>query len=218
MSQSELPADVEALLGGFENKVYALVGETVGKQRTFEQFLVLMSNVVDTTEGLAAQLNQMFPVERPLACGAGCGHCCSGFDVITYPYYAIFALYYAKVNNGGDAFDHAVSQIQQDSKKCFLLKDESCSIYPARPSVCRVIHSYDLNKCLAGELTNSGRVMVYAYTFAEQGLAKGFQKLGIDSNLLYFNKLIKAMMIEQNVIERWLAGETVLEPCHFLNT
>ncbi len=90
----------------------------------------------DEVDGLTEQLWSEH--KSNMACKKGCDMCCLNFDVFPIE------------------FDHIKKQVQEEypdvldqelpetvGEKCFFLKDGSCTIYDARPIICRT-HGYPL--------------------------------------------------------------------------
>jgi Fe-S-cluster containining protein len=101
---------------------------------------------------------------KPFACSEGCGHCCHNHVVQAVPL-EIFRIAHAIKELPNDRLLAIVAELKNyaewleenwqqingpvDTQKgaCIFLKNNACSIYSVRPSVCRRFHSYDVTLC-----------------------------------------------------------------------
>ncbi|MCW9033995.1 MAG: YkgJ family cysteine cluster protein [Rhodospirillales bacterium] len=204
----------QKLLDDTASQTHTMTLEVLGQAPSIEKFMALMKHVFEVSDLIGKQFQKMFPIEKPLACKSGCSFCCSNITVMTKPAFAIYALYYSKIISDGLAYDHAAQQALTKHQDCCLLKEGACSIYPARPLVCRLFHSYDFNECLAHNFSRSGTSAEFGLIAVFNGLEKGLKELGLDCNDIAFNQAIGLLLSEEYIAEKWLAGEKVFAPCY----
>jgi Fe-S-cluster containining protein len=78
---------------------------------------------------------------RPVACRAGCGNCCrTNTDIPVYPLELAGIYWYVIEKLQGPLREKLKAQLASHEGKppCPFLIDNSCSIYPLRPGVCRL--------------------------------------------------------------------------------
>jgi Fe-S-cluster containining protein len=78
---------------------------------------------------------------RPVACREGCGNCCrANTDIPVYPLELAGIYWYAIEKLQGPLRETLKAQLKSHEAKppCPFLVDNSCSIYPLRPGVCRL--------------------------------------------------------------------------------
>lgn len=74
-----------------------------------------------------------------MKCGKGCDLCCMDFSVFPVEFYHIKE----QMQRTNPAWLQKVVGAPADSKRCVLLDDHACSIYPFRPYICRT-HGFPL--------------------------------------------------------------------------
>ncbi|MHB8069466.1 MAG: YkgJ family cysteine cluster protein [Desulfobaccales bacterium] len=169
------------------------------------------------------------PLPQPIACQEGCHFCCCNQVELTPPE-AIFLGHYVErqftdeEKNELNAALHRSLELQAGKSKaamarirppCPLLKDRRCSAYPARPLVCRAMHSLDAKKCAAAykkrDLTSPP---YYAHrhdiSFSiSQGLLAGCRALGCQAAPLELARALLDYLQQPQPVERWLQGDAV---------
>lgn len=78
---------------------------------------------------------------RPVACREGCGNCCrANTDIPVYPLELAGIYWYAIEKLQGPLRETVKAQLKghETEPPCPFLVDNSCSIYPLRPGVCRL--------------------------------------------------------------------------------
>lgn len=99
---------------------------------------------------------------QPLACDKGCSHCCRQFDVVALPV-EVFEIHahvfrHFKPEQLRRTIQRVTSYVAKRKgvspetrlamrEACPFLEEDSCSIYPVRPSVCRNYHATDQSNC-----------------------------------------------------------------------
>jgi hypothetical protein len=159
----------------------------------------------------------------PVACSAGCSMCCYQHVSISGSEACIIALYLRAENpNHSDIAKHAkrVGSIPPQDQytrgiACPFLVNHFCSIYAARPLICRSHLSLSLAKCRLSWKTRKSRQQISIPFIADTGLATTQLKAGSDLAMAHHGWQLAcgelAAMVEQaaqpNAVEAWLNGE-----------
>ena len=93
----------------------------------------------------------------PVACAAGCSHCCHGFIAVTAPEAVFVATSFDAARlpqvradaarMAARTRDKTAEQREQMVTPCPLLKDNLCTVYSVRPLTCRTGVSVDAGVC-----------------------------------------------------------------------
>lgn len=148
-----------------------------------------------------------------MACKPGCSHCCKNTVVTTKPVYAVYSIYHFKYSENPERFGQFREQLGKKGKDCPFLREDICSNYDARPLVCRMYHSYDLDECLKRRFQRSLTMGTMGLISVAKGLEDAVTDLGLDSRDIAFHKAVGLMISQEGTAERWLAGDNVFEPC-----
>jgi Fe-S-cluster containining protein len=171
------------------------------------------------------------PLPQPLACQEGCYFCCCNQVELTPPEVLSLGhfveLYFpgAKKKELMGALRHSVELQAGKSKTelarirppCPFLRDRKCSVYPARPLVCRAMHSLDAKKCEAAykkrDLTSPP---YYAHRHdiffsISQGLLAGCRAAACQAAPLELARALQDYFTQPRPLERWLQGEEVFQ-------
>lgn len=102
----------------------------------------------------------------------------------------------------------------------FLAEDQLCSVYEARPVICRAFHSTDVVACernVREQSANRG-VPLYSPLFgfvglAQEGARRAVREMGLDDRPMVL-AIAVALLLEDfdGVVTAWLAGENVFDP------
>lgn len=171
------------------------------------------------------------PLPTPIACQEGCYFCCCNQVELTPPEALSLGhfveLYFtdkkkkeliAALRRSLDLqTGKSKAEIAQIRPPCPLLKDRKCSAYPARPLVCRAMHSLDAGQCEAAynnrDLTSppyyAHRHEVY-YSIS-QGLLAGCRAVACQSAPLELTRALLDYFRQPRPIEGWLQGEEVFK-------
>ena len=163
--------------------------------------------------------------DAPLACGRGCSHCCHSW-VDASPAEVLFAVKTMPPaqrqrsaeavgatceRTSGQSFDQRSAMVTP----CPMLVDHACSIYAARPIVCRSAASADAEACRRSYLDLSGegipvptvwRSLGQAYAAALEG---AILHAGLVPAAREWNESLRIALADSNAEARWLAGEDV---------
>lgn len=165
----------------------------------------------------------------PIACKKGCSHCCHTWVSVSAPE----ALYIAKiVKQRGDAAIEKVRSAYAHTKEydfesrdqhphpCPLLDEDVCSIYDARPKVCRLAASVDAAICARTyhNITNENvpTPMMYPVGRAAYAMvmATGLQHAGLPHHAYEFNAALSRALETDQAEQRWLAGDDIFADVH----
>lgn len=160
----------------------------------------------------------------PVACRKACSHCCHIWVSVSAPE----ALFVAKIvkQRGAAAvekvrsahehteeydFDHR----DQHPHPCPLLDDDACSIYDARPEVCRLAASADAEICARTyhNITNEDVPTPVLYLMGRAAyaitVAAGLRHAGLPHHAYEFNAALLRALETDQAEQRWLAGEDI---------
>lgn len=160
----------------------------------------------------------------PIACKKGCSHCCHTWVSVSAPE----ALFTAKiVKQRGDAAIEKVRSAYAHTKEydfesreqhpypCPLLEEDLCSIYDARPKVCRLAASADAAICARTfhniTTENVPIPMMYLVGRAAYAMvvAAALQHAGLPHHAYEFNAALSRALETDQAEQRWLAGDDI---------
>src|SRR4030042_35120 len=141
------------------------VVELVQGGRTGGKALELALSAIHFAEHVVGLIESANPLPQPIACQAGCHFCCFNQVELTPPE-ALFLGQYVEQHFSDGEKQELLAQISRslDLKAgknkiemakirqelpCPLLRDRRCSAHPARPLMCRAMHSLDAGQCQA---------------------------------------------------------------------
>lgn len=192
-----------------------------------------VTRIVETlyaqTESLQAEVLR---VRKPeIACTKGCAWCCTSYVSVT-TLEVIFLTTFLRANFSPEEIETLKERTAQSAKRrrgldanaqealrlfCPLLKEDACSVYAARPLMCRGWTSRDADICRMNvEQPGETPIPVPYYRLFKEIAASvrvGAQS-GIDQTPLQNDdlELVSALNVALNtpdIVERWLAGEQV---------
>jgi Fe-S-cluster containining protein len=184
---------------------------------------------------LADHLTRRFEAEaelpHPVACQPGCDSCCYNQVELTPPEALLIGHHIARQFSDPEkelllahvariieiinAMGPAGSAARRREIPCPLLRHQTCSVYPARPLVCRAMHGLDRERCLrelrTGSLAGS---QYYAHRHeialsVSTGLKEGCRAAGLQSGTLNLTRALNDFFTRENAVERWISGEEV---------
>lgn len=139
-----------------ENRLYRLAVDLLATVHDTAGFVATMSAYTDLAEQLAGH--------KPVACRAGCSHCCVLNVSVLLPE-AVAIAGWLSMHCSGAGCDAQLKRLQSHALRVRWMEDSerihrqtlcpfvdaqgSCSIYPVRPLVCRAVTSLDKAACLA---------------------------------------------------------------------
>jgi Fe-S-cluster containining protein len=184
---------------------------------------------------LADHLTRRFEAEaelpHPVACQSGCDSCCYNQVELTPPEALLICHHIAQHFSDAEqelllahvarimeilkTMGKAESAARRREIPCPLLRHRTCSIYPARPLVCRAMHGLDRERCAAelrrGSLAGS---QYYAHRHeiavsVSAGLQEGCKAAGLQSKTLNLTRALHDFFTQEKAVERWINGEEV---------
>lgn len=173
-----------------------------------------------------ASLAAKDPPRRTIACGEGCAHCCHFYVQVT-PLEVVHIARSLRAQLSADALarlrdrgaqafvrargkDAAARMVLAEA--CPLLEDARCTIYAARPFVCRGASSADAAACRSGlGNPNSVPVPMYihqrqVYAAVGQGVADGLRDAGVRPHLLELIAALHLALAHEDPVAAWRDG------------
>jgi hypothetical protein len=161
--------------------------------------------------------NQTASALSPLACQAGCAHCCHVPVYVSEP--EVFHILTALRQHSDLALaalqqrlKHYVENRQQDadqlSQACAFLVNNLCSIYSHRPAVCRKAHSLSVSACASGaaHIPQDLQLILRAEALI-QGHAAAYQDAGLPATSLELASAVLLALEDPQAQEKWFAGK-----------
>jgi Fe-S-cluster containining protein len=184
---------------------------------------------------LADHLTRRFEAEaelpHPVACQSGCDSCCYNQVELTPPEALLIGHHVERHFSAAEKallLDHLArimeiikamgpkeSAVRRREIPCPLLRDKTCSVYPARPLVCRAMHGLDRERCVdelrSGSLAGS---QYYAHRHeialsVSAGLQAGCKAAGLQSGRLSLTRALQDFFGQEDAVQRWINGEEV---------
>jgi len=174
------------------------------------------------------------PPPSPIACQRACSFCCHAKVLATAPEVLRVAAFLRSTLDD-DALAALRAQVDEAASKtqgldrearlrarvpCPLLVDGCCSVYEARPLVCRGWSSLDAGACerhLAAPETRSAPVYAAGYELANAvlaGLSKACSDAGLDGAPLELIAALRIALTRENAADRWARGLFVFSTAH----
>ena len=210
-----------------------LVVKTLRRGYTIENLIQISKNAISLAGGILAAVRQVKGPPRPKACSAECSYCCHLLVEVSVPEVVSLVSF---INENFTATDLEALKIRVQKTEqrirgmnsyerlfarepCPLLRNGKCSVYAARPLVCRGYNSYNWVTCAQDlKYSRSWRLIPHdeaekdIYSDVLDGLVTGLKEEGLPSEPL---ELIAALQIALNHPDagnRWLAGDSIFEP------
>jgi Fe-S-cluster containining protein len=179
----------------------------------------------DVTGAVEARIEHLFATSDlgPVACGAECAHCCYVPRVlVTLPELAriLERVQVWQVDQIQALKARLEAHIRAQSSNvaapagrppCGLLASGRCSIYDARPLVCRAQHAYDVGECKTHCETGAGEttqltVVLDAVRGAVSGVVTAFDDMGATGTLLDLSRALLLALENPKVIAQAASG------------
>jgi Fe-S-cluster containining protein len=217
------------------NAVVRHLGETPTASNVAALTTEAMNALSKLTEGLAAQS------ERPIACSAGCAHCChqsvgvTGVEALTIAHHLKATWGQAELDGLRERTRAMRARTQGMTYKerhapslpCVFLGDAGkCTIYAVRPLVCRAVNSLNADECRENLHDESKRTAylesghgasaLLGPVRASHAMSAGLQLAGADVYQLDMRPLdliavMDLLLDDEAAQSRWLAGEPAFE-------
>lgn len=185
----------------------------------------LVAMAEDVTEAVEGRIGHLFAMSRlgPVACAADCAYCCYVPRVLvslpelarivervqSWPPEQIEAL-------KGRLEAHIQAQSSDVASPaarppCALLVDRRCSVYDARPLVCRGQHAYDAQQCKTHCETGRGEttqltVVLDTVQGAVSGVVAAFHEMGVKGTFLDLSRALLLAIENPKVIAQAANG------------
>ncbi|MGH6660394.1 MAG: YkgJ family cysteine cluster protein [Rhodospirillales bacterium] len=190
----------------------------------------LVDAVTGFMEGLASDVARRQPPPRPIACKKGCAFCCFGTEVHASPPEVFRVAAHLDRRPDGKKKTALITRIADvaaakaaDRAKmtapavfpCPLLEAGRCSVYAARPLVCRGFNSYDAGTCERRKIGGE-RVTIEGYAHQDaiaqatlRGVQRGCAEVGRAGVAVDLAPALHIALTEPDARRRWMAGEDV---------
>jgi Fe-S-cluster containining protein len=189
-----------------------------------------------TAGAIEAELDARRAEGAPIACTAGCAFCCHQ-RVGVYAHEAIALLHSlrtspppdaaaieARVVSNARAIDAmTVEQHRAANLPCAFLVAGRCAAYEVRPSACASYHSLSRARCEyafahprdLGTPRNSRPALAEVQAFGEAVVGAteaALESAGLAASKGELHQLLRALLADPSLIERWGAGEDIVAP------
>ncbi|MBB2204967.1 YkgJ family cysteine cluster protein [Gluconacetobacter takamatsuzukensis] len=180
----------------------------------------LARSILALCDEVAEALKRLSPA-APLACRKGCDTCCRNLVQVNPPF-AILAVHEARQTFPPERLQALKDRVQAGVPFCPFLFDGSCTIYAARPMVCRGYYSLDVDLCRQGEYCEKERgyqgdqahdahqLMIFLFAL-EKRLESIETELGLRSDPVFLNDAAGTLLTDADAPAHWLAGSPLLE-------
>jgi len=179
----------------------------------------------EVTEAVEVRLEHLFETSQlgPVACGADCAYCCYVPRVlVTLPELAriVEHVHTWPVDQIGTLRARLEAHILAQSSDvaspaarppCALLIGGRCSVYEARPLVCRGQHAYDVQECKTHCATGAGEttqltVVIDTVQGAVSGVVTAFDEMGVGGSFLDLSRALLLALENPRVIALAASG------------
>ncbi len=213
------------------NGLHQIVAAAIGNNSSETELDSLFDEITNFTAVITDSIQTKEPPVKNLACGEGCSHCCYQYDIGASPLEVIRIAEYINENFSDDEHLSLLEKLSdaEDKKKhfpiedwgiakfpCPLLVDDSCSVYQARPLVCRAMNSYSAKRCRDNHEhpRDDSTVPMYGHQydiakFARTGIRLGLYEAGLQFDLLELVPALRIALSTPGARLRWLAGEPI---------
>jgi hypothetical protein len=203
----------------------------IGQGRVIERALEIPLSAFFLADHLTRRFEAEAELPHPVACQEGCDSCCYNQVELTPPEALLIGHHIARHFSEAERellVGHiarileilkAMSPVESAARRreipCPLLVNKTCSVYPARPLVCRAMHGLDREGCVrelrTGSLAGS---QYYAHRHeiavsVSAGLREGCKAAGLQSGTLNLTRALHDFFTQENAVERWINGEEV---------
>lgn len=189
------------------------------------------SEAAALSHALMEKALKSFPARVEIACKKGCNYCCYSYAMVVPP--EVFRL--AELVREGRAGSLTREEIERRSEPlrglgtvertgaklpCPLLDQGVCTVYDARPLVCRQATSLNLQSCLDEfeGIDKRGSVEISSAHMTHSGNANvvmlgAMRAAGLPTVAYELSSALVAALAATDTEVRWLAGEEVFRDC-----
>lgn len=217
----------------YEQPLYAGIFRQVrgsAQVLTPESLNELMERLFDAVDHTTNALRAQDPPSNPTACKAGCAYCCSVQVQVLAPEILHVLDYLRRTRTKSQLAELAVRVAALDDRihglssperaklnvPCALLVDGNCSVYEARPIICRSANSTDSRRCQAaiGPNATSSSVETYVHQVAVsrqviKALATGMRETGYVSKALELTSALRIALGYPDAFAAWQKGDPI---------
>lgn len=217
LEQSPAAQFLRGLIGMSERAV----GETLGHERSRAAAIELSARALKIAESTLPLIEALHPPAQPIACKAGCTHCCR-LPIVMTDVPTVFRLGFQVASElPHETMVKIATSLKHADRPCAFLIDDACAVYADRPIVCRSYNAFDVGACAEGrfltagsgsETTGLGLGDPWPYGVGaaiQEGMANGLASLGIDSRQVPLVPALRMLAGDIDAAERWLRGEPV---------
>ena len=194
-----------------------------------DELAQLGQEAVGAFDSLLERAQAEHPPERPLACRAGCSHCCYQPE-ISVTAIEVFRIADFVIEQFSDKeVENLVNTLSDGAKPspppdpaswsliaCPLLRDGACSVYAVRPLVCRGANSYEVSDCERAREQNRRHPTIRNYGPQEraalltiEALRQGMADARREAALLDLAPALAIALSNPVAKQRWQNGESV---------
>jgi Fe-S-cluster containining protein len=207
------------------------VESIIGQGRVPERALEIPLSAFFLADHLTRRFEAEAELPHPVACQAGCDSCCYNQVELTPPEALLIGHHIAQHFSEADkelllahvarimqiiaAMGRGESAARRREIPCPLLRQRTCTVYPARPLVCRAMHGLDRERCEAELRTGSlAGSQYYAHRHeiavsVSAGLQEGCKAAGLQAGTLNLTRALHDFFTQEKAVERWINGEEV---------
>lgn len=194
----------------------------------------IFQEMMEFVQELAGRLEKS-DISPPVACSSKCSYCCySHIKVIPVEALLIFSFIEqhftasdirdlkGRIHNNDLLMKGKSSKERvaiKDRTPCIFLKNNQCSIYPARPLICRSWHSFDKTECerafIAGNHTakiETFAVREYMFNTAREVFQEISDQMDVENGVYEMPAAILSCFMLSRPLENWRKGNPVFDP------
>ena len=202
--------------------------EIISQGRDELTVLELGRDACEWTAAVCDVLDECGKTVLPLACRAGCAWCCYLQVSVTAPE-AVLVAEYLRQSLSADELAVVTARVTtlealtrgmtpqeriELRRPCALLVDDRCSVYAARPIMCRGWNSVDATQC-EGAIVQAESVLSVEHNAlirqaaagVERGLLAATGEAGLAAQPLELTAALRIALETPDAAERWASGE-----------
>jgi len=213
-----------------------IVCDFFSKHDGTEPIGTLLNAIRSFVDQLSEDIMARQPPPQALACSAGCGYCCRGYEVHVSPLEALAIAEHLAQTLSSEALVRLVERLleTQEAKEhhfpddrprvnftCPLLDAEICQIYAVRPFTCQAFNAYDAKACEQRKLHGDETAVIYGYAHPRHisdrvhlGFQQGLRDIKLEAHPLDLTPALLIVLTQPDARDRWLAGEAVFTLAH----
>lgn len=176
--------------------------------------------VANLQHGVSRIVSDAIEQGVPVACQAGCSHCCHARVEASAP--EIFRIARDLESRSSEALGKIVEGLKvhvaspslaiawSQRRACPFLNNNLCVIYDKRPAVCRSAHSLDVRACEtdAAEIPQDWGMVVRVEALTK-GTSEAYRNLGFSVGAHELGAAVLLALTDASAEARWYGGEAV---------